>query len=152
MFNKKTQKKNKATRIDTLIGQYTHIKGDVSFSGGLRIDGSVAGNINATGDTKSALTLSESSVIDGEIRVPNLIVNGTITGTVYCSQHIELATNAKINGNVYYRLLEMVTGCEVNGQLIHIAEDDDSIMNIEHAVVEDNDDDALQLEKKDNLD
>ncbi|PHS25096.1 MAG: cell shape determination protein CcmA [Methylophaga sp.] len=151
MFNKNTQKKNKATRIDTLIGQYTHIKGDVSFSGGLRIDGSVAGNINATGDNKSVLTLSESSVVDGEIRVPNLLVNGTITGTVYCSQHIELAANAKINGNVYYRLLEMVTGCEVNGKLIHIAEDDDSIMSVEHDVIE-SDDDTLQLEKKDNLD
>lgn len=150
MFNKKSQKRNKAARIDTLIGQYTHIKGDVVFSGGLRIDGSVTGNINATGDTKSVLTLSEKSVITGDIRVPNLIVNGTITGNVYSSQHIELAANTKINGNVYYRLLEMATGSEVNGQLIHVLEDD-KIINIEHTSV-DNNDDALQLENKDNLD
>lgn len=150
MFNKNAPKRNKAARIDTLIGQYTHIKGDVSFSGGLQIDGSVAGNINATGDTESVLTLSEKSVIDGEIKVPNLIVNGTITGNVYSSQHIELAANAKINGNVYYRLLEMVTGCEVNGQLIHESEGDE-IISVEHDVVS-SDDDALQIENKDNLD
>ncbi len=151
MFNKNTQKKTKATRIDTLIGQYTHIKGDVSFSGGLRIDGSVTGNINAGEDNKSVLTLSEKSVIEGEIRVPNLIVNGTITGNVYSSEHIELATNAKINGNVYYRLLEMVTGCQVNGQLIHVAEDEDDILSVEHDAINTKDD-ALQLENKDNLD
>jgi len=151
MFNKNNQKRSKATRIDTLIGQYTHIKGDVSFSGGLRIDGSVAGNISATGDNKSVLTLSEKSVIEGEIRVPNLIVNGTIIGDVYSSQHVELAANTKINGTVYYRLLEMVTGCEVNGQLIHVAEDDEQIMQVKHDVLE-NKEDPLQLEKKDNLD
>ncbi len=151
MFNKKTQQKSKATRIDTLIGQYTHIKGDISFSGGLRIDGSVAGNINATGDDKSVLTLSEKSVVEGEIRVPNLIVNGTIIGNVYSSQHVELAANAKISGTVYYRLLEMVTGCEVTGQLVHVAEDDDAIINVEHNA-NDSNDDTPQIEKKDNLD
>lgn len=151
MFNKKPQKKSKTTRIDTLIGQNTHIKGDVSFSGGLRIDGSVTGNINATGDNKSVLTLSEKSVIEGEIRVPNLIVNGTIIGDVYSSQHVELAANAKINGTVYYRLLEMVTGCEVNGQLVHVADDEAEVLNVEHNAADSNDE-ALQLEQKDNLD
>ena len=150
MFNKNTQKKTKATRIDTLIGHGTHIKGDISFSGGLRIDGRVTGNIGASGETKSVLTLSEKSIIEGEIRVPNLIVNGTITGNVYSSQHIELATNAKINGNVYYHLLEMVTGSQVNGQLIHV-EDDDAIISVEHEA-SGTQDDALQLENKDNLD
>ena len=147
MFNKK----NKTNRIDTLIGQYTHIKGDVSFSGGLRIDGTVTGNINATGDNKSVLTISEDSVIEGDIKVPNLIINGTVTGNVYSSQHVELASNTKITGNVYYRLLEMATGCEVNGQLIHVGEESAPIISVEHDAIENNDD-ALQLEKKDNLD
>lgn len=124
MFNKDKQKKTKTTRIDTLIGQHTHIKGDISFSGGLRIDGSVAGNINATGDTKSVLTLSEQSNIEGEIKVPNIIINGTISGNVYSTQHVELAPKAKIRGNVYYRLLEMAMGSEVNGKLIHTSESD----------------------------
>ncbi len=151
MFNKNNQKRNKATRIDTLIGHHTHIKGNVNFSGGLRIDGSVSGNINATEENKSVLTLSEKSVIEGEIRVPNLIVNGTIIGDVYSSQHVELAANAKITGTVYYRLLEMVTGCQVNGQLIHVATDDEQIMRVEHDKANDNND-TPQLEKKDNLD
>lgn len=137
---KKDKHKNKSTRLDTLIGQHTHIKGDISFSGGLRVDGSVAGNIHATGDTDSVLTLSEQGSLEGEIKVPNLIINGTIQGNVYASQHVELAPKAKIKGNLYYKLLEMAMGSEVNGQLIHITENTDNILDIAHEVVDDSDD------------
>lgn len=146
MFSKK-KKAIKATRIDTLIGQHTHIKGNISFSGGLRIDGSVAGNINATGDAESVLTLSEQGNLEGEIRVPNLVINGSITGDVYASVHVELASKAKIKGNVYYHLLEMAMGCEVNGQLIHVSEKNQNLLNVEHNLIEE--DDTFQLEQKD---
>ena len=144
MFNKK-KKAVKATRIDTLIGQHTHIKGDISFSGGLRIDGSVAGNINATGDIESVLTLSDQGSIDGDVRVPNIIINGAIIGDVYASEHIELAAKSKIKGNVYYHLLEMEMGCAVNGQLIHVENESENILNIEHDIIEE---ESFQLEQK----
>jgi len=144
---KKDKRKGKSTRIDTLIGQHTHIKGDVSFSGGLRIDGSIAGNINATGDSDSVLTLSEMGTIEGEVRVPNLVINGTIIGNVYASEHVELAAKAKVQGNVYYHLLEMAMGSAVNGQMIHINEPDEQILDLEHHVVDD--DESFQLEQKD---
>jgi len=143
---KKDKRKSKSTRIDTLIGQHTHIKGDISFSGGLRVDGSIAGNIHATGDKESVLTLSEMGAIEGEVRVPNLVVNGTITGNVFASEHIELAPKAKVQGNVYYNLLEMAMGSAVNGQMIHINEDDEQILDIEHQVVDDANN--FQLEQK----
>lgn len=139
---KKDKRKNKSTRLDTLIGQHTHIKGDISFSGGLRIDGSVAGNIHATGDSESVLTLSEQGSLEGDIKVPNVIINGTINGNVYASQHVELAPKAKIQGNVYYNLLEMAMGSQVNGQLIHVNESDDTVLDLGHEVVED---DSLRL-------
>jgi len=145
MFNK-DKRKNKSTQIDTLIGQHTHIKGDISFSGGLRVDGSVAGNITAEGDNNSVLTLSEQGNIEGEIRVPNLIINGSITGNVYATEHVELAPKAKIQGNVYYNLLEMAMGSEVNGQLIHTRERNEHILDLDHEVVEDND--SFKLEQK----
>jgi len=143
MFNK-DKRKNKSTRLDTLIGQHTHIKGDISFSGGLRIDGSVTGNIQATGDTESVLTLSEQGRLEGEIKVPNIIINGTIIGNVYASQHVELAPKAKVQGNVYYQLLEMAMGSKVNGQLIHMNEGDDAILDLGHEVI-DAEEDNLRL-------
>lgn len=147
MFKKNKPKKNKSTsRIDTLIGRHTHIKGDVSFSGGLRIDGSVEGNINATGDDTALLTLSDHGSIDGEVRVPNLVINGQVNGNVYASQHVELAPKARINGNLYYRMLEMEMGSEVNGHLIRAQDENEDVLQVEHEVFED--DASFHLEQK----
>lgn len=147
MFKKdKPRKKKSVNRIDTLIGRHTHIKGDISFSGGLRVDGSVEGNINATGDDSSVLTLSDHGRIDGEVRVPNVIINGEVNGNVYASQHVELAAKARINGNLYYRMLEMAMGSEVNGHLIRAQQDDENILQVEHEVFDD--DAQFHLEQK----
>lgn len=132
---KKDKAKPKSNRIDTLIGQGTTINGDISFSGGLRVDGSVTGNIYTQNDDAAVLTLSEHGTIEGEIKVSNLVINGTIRGNVYSTSHVELAPKAKIQGNVYYRLLEMSMGAEVNGQLIHMTEDNQDFTNIEHETV-----------------
>ena len=138
MFGKnKNPKSNKpAVRIDALIGQQTHIKGDIEFSGGLRVDGQITGNVNAINDIDSVLTLSEQGTVNGEIRVPNMIINGTIHGNIYAVGHVELADKAKVKGNVYYRLLEMTMGSEVNGQLIRISADNDGTLDLDRQVIE----------------
>ena len=120
--SKKSGNKNKRnSQIDTLVGSGTELRGDVHFKDGLHIDGVVKGNVVATGDT-SMLTMSEDGRIEGEVRVHNLVLNGTVEGDVYASEHIELAPAARVNGNVYYNLIEMAMGAEVNGNLVHKAE------------------------------
>jgi cytoskeletal protein CcmA (bactofilin family) len=115
-------RKRKVTRIDSLIGQQTEIKGDITFSGGLHIDGKIEGNIIAAESSGSVLTLSDQGSIKGDVRVPNVILNGLVRGNVYAEEHIELALNARVIGNVYYNLIEMAMGAEVNGSLIHAAD------------------------------
>lgn len=116
-------RKRKVTRIDSLIGQQTSIQGEIYFSGGLHIDGKIEGNITALKEPPgSVLTLSEQGTIKGEVRVPNIILNGTVQGNVYAEEHIELALNARVIGNVYYNLIEMAMGAEVNGSLIHTSD------------------------------
>jgi cytoskeletal protein CcmA (bactofilin family) len=115
-------RKRKVTRIDSLIGQQTEIKGDITFTGGLHIDGKIEGNIIATESSGSVLTLSDQGSIKGDVRVPNIILNGLVRGNVYAEEHIELALNARVIGNVYYNLIEMAMGAEVNGSLIHAAD------------------------------
>ncbi len=114
--------KRKVTQIDSLIGQQTEINGEVTFSGGLHIDGLVEGNISAPDNSGAVLTLSEQGSIKGEVRVPNIILNGTVLGNVYAEEHIELAPNARVTGNVYYNLIEMSVGAEVNGSLVRSAD------------------------------
>lgn len=115
-------KRFKAPKIATVIGQGTSITGNVSFSGGLHVDGRILGDVVAEPDGSSALTLSEKGAIEGDVRVPNVILNGTVEGDVYASERVELAPNAKVTGTVYYKLLEMAMGAEVNGQLVHSEE------------------------------
>ncbi|MES9903074.1 MAG: polymer-forming cytoskeletal protein [Sedimenticola sp.] len=116
-------KKFRAPKIATVVGNGTTIKGDMSFSGGLHIDGVVNGNILVEqGDNKSALTLSEIGKVEGDISVPNIIINGSVIGDVYATERVELAPKARVSGTVYYNLLEMSMGAEVNGQLIHADE------------------------------
>ncbi len=129
------RKKIKPARIDSLIGQQTLLSGNLHFSGGLHIDGTVKGNVVAEEGSASVLTISEHGTIEGEVRVPNIIVNGTVNGDVYALEHIELAANARITGNVYYRLIEMAMGAEVNGSLVHGAQEQESPLKLSHATV-----------------
>ena len=118
-FGKKNNRQN--SQIDSLIGNGTELRGDVHFRDGLHIDGVVKGNVVAEGDN-SMLTMSEQGRIEGEVRVHNLVLNGEVVGDVHASNHIELAPAARVTGNVYYNLIEMAMGAEVNGNLVHKAD------------------------------
>jgi cytoskeletal protein CcmA (bactofilin family) len=104
--------------IDTLVGAKTEIKGDITFSGGLRIDGKIRGNITAKGDANSTLVLSENAQIVGNVVAPHIISNGMIKGSVRASERIELQPKAEIAGDVYYKTLEMALGAVINGNLV----------------------------------
>jgi cytoskeletal protein CcmA (bactofilin family) len=103
--------------IDTLIGAKAEIKGDIVFTGGLRIDGKVKGNVTAVGEGNSTLVLSEHAVIQGSVTVPHIISNGQIKGNVRASERIELQSRAEIAGDVFYKVIEMAQGAIVNGSL-----------------------------------
>ena len=122
MWGNKAKKPKQTASIDSLIGQNTEIRGDVIFSGGLHVDGKVKGNVIAAEGEDSVLTLSERGTIEGEVKVPNVVVNGTVIGDVHALSHVELAAQARVHGNVYYSLIEMAMGAEVNGNLVHRAE------------------------------
>lgn len=107
-----------ATHVTTLIGAGTVIRGDVSFSGGLHIDGAVHGALVADGDGDATVVLSEKGLIEGEIRAPHVVINGQMRGDIVASERIELAAQARVQGNIYYKLLEMAAGAQVNGQIV----------------------------------
>lgn len=114
-----SNRKNRLARIETLIGQHTELRGDILFGGGLHVDGKIKGNVVAENDSSSVLVLSEHGCIEGEVRVPNVVLNGTVVGDVHASERVELAAQARVTGNVYYNLIEMAIGAEVNGNLVH---------------------------------
>jgi cytoskeletal protein CcmA (bactofilin family) len=104
--------------IDTLIGVKTEIQGDIHFTGGLRIDGKIRGNVTATGDASSTLVLSEHAEVEGSVTVPHMVLNGRIKGNVHCSERVELQPKAEIVGDVHYKVIEMALGATINGNLV----------------------------------
>lgn len=106
----------------TLIANNCEVSGDLHFSDQLQINGTVKGNIFAVEGSKAVVTVSEKGRVKGEIRAPNVIINGKVYGDVYSDKHIELAAKAEIKGNVYYNLIEMVMGSRVDGNLVHARE------------------------------
>jgi len=111
--------KPKTQRIDTLVGAKTRIIGDVHYSGGFHVDGFVKGNVDAPGDSGSTLSISEGGIVEGSVAVPNVILNGTVKGDILAHDRIELGATARVDGNVYYGLIEMAIGAEINGKLVH---------------------------------
>jgi cytoskeletal protein CcmA (bactofilin family) len=113
------KQKTKASKIETLVGTTMEIHGDLIFTGGLHVDGKIVGNVIAEDGSDSMLILSDHGHIEGEVRVPYVVLNGEVVGDVYAAERVELSSHAQINGNVYYNLLEMAMGSEVNGSLVH---------------------------------
>lgn len=119
MFGKRDERKPLA-KIDTLIGAGAFIEGNIRFSGGLRIDGTVKGNVEAAeGAASSTLILSELARIEGSVAVSYLVTNGTVVGQVSVAECLEMQPRAKIVGDVEYSLIEMHQGAVVEGRLVH---------------------------------
>ncbi|MHB9102754.1 MAG: bactofilin family protein [Sulfuricella sp.] len=114
--NKRSKPQN---RIDSLIGAGTKIEGNVFFSGGLRVDGTIKGNVSETGDQPSTLVLSEQSRIEGVIRVSHVVINGAVVGPVQAQEYVELQSKSRVTGDVFYKTLEMHVGAIVEGKLVH---------------------------------
>lgn len=108
-------------RIDTLIGKAARVQGDVEFEGGLHLDGHVSGSVRSTEAGMATLSVSESGSIEGAVQVPNVELNGTVKGDIHARERIVLGATARVEGNVYYGVIEMTLGAQIMGKLVRLA-------------------------------
>ena len=113
------KRKTSAEKGVTLIAANTEVSGDVHFVSQLYINGHISGNVTADVASDATVVVSDEGSVTGEIRVPNVVVNGRVEGNVYATNRMELAQAAEVKGNVYYKLIEMQLGAMVDGQLVH---------------------------------
>ncbi len=106
----------------TLIARGTEIIGDVHFSGTLHVEGVLRGNVVAKEGSNAHLDIQEHGIIEGQVHVPTVRIDGRVVGDVVSTKHVELAAKAQIEGNVHYHLIEMVKGSQVNGSLVYVGE------------------------------
>jgi cytoskeletal protein CcmA (bactofilin family) len=115
------RKRNAATGIDSLFGASTGIQGDVLFSGGLHLDGSVTGSVKATGVGTARLVVGESGVIEGSVVAPVVELHGLVRGDIVASRRVVLGPKARVEGNVEYASLEVAAGASIKGKLVKLA-------------------------------
>jgi cytoskeletal protein CcmA (bactofilin family) len=106
--------------IDTLIGRTARVQGDLDFSGGLHLDGRVTGTVRAPDSSGSTLSVSEHGCIEGGVEVPNVLLNGAVKGDIHARQRLVLGAQAKVQGNVYYGIIEMSLGAQIQGKLMQV--------------------------------
>lgn len=104
----------------TLVSRDTEIVGDIHFTGTLDIEGEVKGNIVARPGKDGLVRVVEKGRVEGEIHAPGIIVNGRVAGNIHAGKRLELAPNARVEGDVFYTLVEMAVGAEVNGRMMHV--------------------------------
>ncbi len=123
MFGRNKEKNAKQGQIESLIGSSTMLEGDLTFVGGIRIDGKVKGSVITAEGEPGKLVLSKEAHVEGQIRVSHAVIDGTVDGPVYGSSFVELLPNAKVIGDVYYKTLEIHLGAVIEGRLVHQAGD-----------------------------
>ena len=123
MFNRDP----KQARIDTLIGKASRVHGDLEFAGGLHLDGSIAGNVRADPSEGSSLSISETGSIEGNVEASNVMLNGTVKGDIVARERIVLGATARVQGNVYYGIIEMTLGAQIMGKLTRVSAKGDAL-------------------------
>jgi|SRR5581483_8538733 len=116
-----TRDNAKQPRIDTLIGKAAHIHGDVEFAGGMHLDGSIVGNVRSDRAPGSTLSVSEGGSIEGMVDVPNVRLDGTVKGDIHAPGRVVLGATARVEGNLYYGVIEMTLGAQIMGKLTQVA-------------------------------
>jgi cytoskeletal protein CcmA (bactofilin family) len=106
----------------TLVSRETTITGDIHFSGNLEIEGQVNGSVIAEAGKEAMVRVVAAGRVEGEIRAPMVMINGAVEGSVHAARHLELAPCARVTGDVYYSIVEMAAGAQINGRLLHRSE------------------------------
>jgi cytoskeletal protein CcmA (bactofilin family) len=111
----------KPARIDTLIGKASHLHGDIEFVGGLHLDGTIVGNVRSDRTPTSTLSVSQGGSIEGMVDVPNVRLEGTVKGDIHAPGRVILGASARVEGNLYYGVIEMSLGAQIMGKLTQVA-------------------------------
>ena len=107
-------------RIDTLIGRSARLHGDMQFEGGMHLDGRIQGGLRASDARPSSLTVSESGAIEGPVEADTVVLHGTVRGDIHGRERVVLGATAKVEGNVFYGVIEMTLGAQIIGKLVRL--------------------------------
>ena len=116
---KKTTKltAHKNIKYTNEIGAGSSIFGNIEGVGNYKIAGGLLGNISELASAGATLVIDHDGYIHGDIQYSNLIVIGTVDGSIDVSGRIEVYPTAVIRGNIKYKQLNIHPDAKVNGRI-----------------------------------
>jgi cytoskeletal protein CcmA (bactofilin family) len=104
-------KNESTTKMDSILGSGSFCKGSIKVDGGLRIDGTVDGEVVVSG----TLTVGREGVVTGDVTVNQAVVGGRIQGTVRAEQQLELHSGSRLEGDIFTHSLVIEDGVFFEG-------------------------------------
>jgi len=98
-------------KSETILGRDVHIRGNLTSSGVLRIEGKVEGEIVNEGD----VIVGETGVVTAKIKATRLMLGGTLNGNVEVDGRVELTPTARLRGDIKAAELIVAEGALLNG-------------------------------------
>lgn len=122
MFDNK-KSTNFHLQFNNEIGAGSTIVGNLESQGHFRVAGQFTGNITEAHGSNATLVIDKDGFLTGDLHYSNLIVAGTIVGSISVSEKMEVYPTAVIRGDIRYKVLDIHPDAKVNGLLSCVALD-----------------------------
>jgi cytoskeletal protein CcmA (bactofilin family) len=103
----------KSREIQAFLGLQTAVEGNLKVDGTVRIDGHFKGNIESQGCT---MIVGEKAVIEADISVHTVTVNGEVKGNINATHRIELSPTARVFGDLHAPEVHIDAGSVLDGR------------------------------------
>jgi cytoskeletal protein CcmA (bactofilin family) len=98
--------------ITTLLGRGATFEGKLTFDGTVRIDGRFKGEVFSD-DT---LVIGEGAIVEAEIEIGEVIVQGTVVGNIKAARSIEIHAPGRVKGDLTTPSLQIDKGVVFEGR------------------------------------
>jgi len=117
LLGKNESNRNTGNRIDTLIGAGVRIEGSIAFTGVLRTEGEIVGNVASADGGSGTVVVGKSGRIEGSVRAGHVIVGGQVRGDLHAADSAEVQASARVAGDIEYRRIVVHAGGVIDGAL-----------------------------------
>ncbi|MDF2935103.1 MAG: cell shape determination protein CcmA [Paenibacillaceae bacterium] len=111
MFSKKKSAGTNPDAMDTVIGEGSVFEGKIRSQAGVRIEGTINGDVESAGD----VIIGEKGIVKSNIHARNVIIAGSVHGNVTAKDSLTILSSGQLNGNSSASRLVVNEGAVFNG-------------------------------------
>jgi cytoskeletal protein CcmA (bactofilin family) len=88
----KSDSGGKQNDLNGFLDTGSHMEGELRFETAFRVDGKFTGHANSAGD----LIVGEGGEVEGDLRVGQIFISGTVKGTIRAAKKIQISSKGKL--------------------------------------------------------